>query len=200
MKKLSTNLTAAVITLGLTALPTVAFAHTEVIGSTPAAESTVENGKVVDIDIEFGEALMQAPDGAGSEIQITSDADGTEQAVGCIVTDGAHLTAKAVLTTSGPATVTWRAVADDGHPVSDSFTINVAESDGSEAEDLMAACPQMLMANNVGGVAEDSDAKNTDSSGGLLGLGVGIFFIVIFSVIGGIQAKRRMDKEDRENK
>ena len=200
MKNLSKAALAAVIAVSGALAPVAAFAHADVVATTPSADSTVDAGTIADIDIEFGEDLLQSPDGSGNEIQVVSDVDGTVQTVGCVTVTGAHLTAKFAPVTDGPATVTWRAVADDGHPLTESFKINISNPNSVDAADLSDLCVMPIAYNTMaGGEAKDAVAKN-DGSGSLLGLGVGIVFIVIFSVIGGIQAKRRMDKEAKENK
>lgn len=200
MKNLSKAALAAVIAVSGALAPVAAFAHADVVSTTPSADSTVDAGTIADIDIEFGEDLLQSPDGSGNEIQVVSDVDGTVQTVGCVTVTGAHLTAKFAPVTDGPATVTWRAVADDGHPLTESFKINISNPNSVDAADLSDLCVMPIAYNTMaGGEAKDAVSKN-DGSGSLLGLGVGIVFIVIFSVIGGIQAKRRMDKEAKENK
>jgi hypothetical protein len=53
---------------------------------------------------------------------------------------------------------------------------------------------------DVTATATDATKTTNDGTGGLLGLGVGVAFIVVFAVIGGLQTKRRLDKEARKNK
>ncbi len=197
MNKLTRFFAAGIIVVATSMAPTASFAHADVVSSNPAAGSTVQAGNI-DIDIEFNEDLLQSPDSSGSEIQIVDNTTKELVTVDCVRVDGAHLIARAALFANGPVTLTWRTVADDGHPISEKYDFNVTNPDGlNKGTGSLCGIEKM----DVVATAPAKDAgKGNDSSGGLLGLGVGVAFIVVFSVIGGIQTKRRLDKEARKNK
>ncbi|MCX8529312.1 MAG: copper resistance protein CopC [Rhodoluna sp.] len=197
MNKLTRLIAAGIIVVATSFTPTASFAHAEVVSSTPAAGSTVEAG-YVDIDIEFNEDLLQSPDSSGSEIQIVDNTTKELVTVDCVRVDGAHLIARAALFSNGPVKLTWRTVSDDGHAMSESYDFNVTNPDGlNQGTGSMCAVEKM---NVIAPAPASDDTKRNDSSGGLLGLGVGVAFIVVFAVIGGIQTKRRLDKEASKNK
>ena len=156
--------------------PTASFAHAEVVSSNPAAGSTVQAGNV-DIDIEFNEDLLQSPDSAGSEIQIVDNTTKERVNVDCVRVDGAHLIARAALFANGPVTLTWRTVADDGHPISESYDFTVTNPDGlNQGTGSLCGIEKM----DVVSPTPASDAsKGNNSNGGLIGLGVGLIHVCV---------------------
>lgn len=212
MNKLTRLIASSALVFAGALIPAASFAHSEVVSVTPTPGSTVDAGDI-NIDVEFNEDLMQDANSAGSEIKVVNSATGEDISAGCVYVEGAHLHARMVGYVDGPVTVTWRTVADDGHPVSESFEFTVSNPKGMIRTDMNDFCEagrtyaegtdlgDMYRTNVVPApTASADDTKGNDSSGGLLGLGVGVAFIVVFSVIGGLQAKRRMDKEARKNR
>ncbi|MEY4452720.1 MAG: hypothetical protein RIT51_398 [Actinomycetota bacterium] len=191
---------AGLVTFAATLAPSASFAHTEIVSTNPTPDSVVEAG-VIELDMEFAEALLESPDSSGSEVKITS-ANGDAILVDCVYVEGPNLRAKAVLDTEGEMTLTWRTVGEDGHAISDSFNFSVANTSGFVAGDTANLCePRTDYAVNGAGepTAEPLAGAASDNSG-LIGLGLGILFVLVFSVIGGIQAKRRQDKDIRANR
>jgi methionine-rich copper-binding protein CopC len=106
-----------------------AQAHDELLGSDPAAGSTVE-GLPDALTLTFSGAI--APDAGASEVQVTD-------AAGTTLTDGAPTAQDNVLTqplaaeglggeASGAITVLWKVVSSDGHPISGEFSFAVTEA------------------------------------------------------------------------
>lgn len=191
---------AALVAMATTFAPSASFAHTEIVSTNPSPDSVVEAG-VIQLDMEFAEALLESPNSSGSEVKITAE-NGEEILVDCVYVEGPNLRAKAVLDTEGEMTLTWRTVGEDGHAISDSFNFSVTNTDGFVAGDTANLCePRSDYSVNGAGepTAEPLAGASSDNSG-LVGLGLGILFILVFSVIGGIQAKRRQDKEIRANR
>lgn len=114
MKPLRILLTAVFVALGPIASVT---AHTELLSSSPTEGTTLRVGQP--IELTFSEAPLLA----GSSISLV-DQDGQQ-----IQTTTPHLNGTVMsidwpeAVTAGPLDVNWRAVADDGHVVSGSFTI-----------------------------------------------------------------------------
>lgn len=190
----------ALVALSTTFAPSASFAHTEIVSTNPSPDSVVEAG-VIQLDMEFAEALLESPNSSGSEVKITAE-NGDEIVVDCVYVDGPNLRAKAVLDTEGEMTLTWRTVGEDGHAISDSFNFSVSNTNGFVAGDTANLCePRSDYSVNGAGepTAEPLAGASSDNSG-LVGLGLGILFILVFSVIGGIQAKRRQDKDIRANR
>ena len=212
MNKFSRLIATASLVLASALAPSASFAHSDIVSTTPAAGSTVEAG-TVDIVVEFNEDLLQDANSAGSEIKVVETSTGNELMAGCVYVEGSRLHARAALDVDGGVTVTWRTVADDGHPVSESYEFNVSNPDGIALTDPVGFCEggrtyaegtdiSLMYQTKVDIAPQPTPTSTTsnDSSGGLLGLGVGIAFIVVFAVIGGLQTKRRLDKEARKNR
>jgi methionine-rich copper-binding protein CopC len=202
MNKIARIFAAAAIAIGLASLPTASFAHTEVVSATPAPDSTVDADNFFMIDLEFGEDLLQTAGETGSAIKLVSDSTGQELHVDCLYVEGAHLMAQAALYESGPVTLTWRTVGDDGHPISDSYKFNVTGSQDAPKDYVGYCTSGRAYADNSAAqnTAPTTDSTSSGNSGnGLIGLGVGVVIIIGFSVFGGIKAKRRMDEEANRN-
>jgi copper resistance protein C len=111
-------------TLGLLAAgTTVAQAHDELVGSTPAPGATLDAAPS-DVELEFSGQIQEL----GTEVLVTGD-DGTTVSEGPAQVDGT--TVVQPLTADLPAggyTVDWRATSADGHPLSDRFTFTVTAS------------------------------------------------------------------------
>lgn len=185
-------LTTALIAVSALVSPTASFAHDELVSSSPAAGTTVEAGEV-DIDIEFGEAIMEAKDGAGTEILIVDDTTNEVLPVDCITVDGSHIYASASLYVNGPVTLTWRTVSQDGHPISESYGFTVTNPEGLQRGEVSPCL--MAQSNMVADGEPRATTSGTDT--GLIGLGIGIAIIIGFSILGALKIKRREDKEDR---
>lgn len=201
MKRIFTAIAALTLVLaGLGATP--ALAHTEVVSTTPA-EATTVNAGVIPIEITFAEDLLQSEDSAGSDIMI-QDANGDNVAVLCATVDGPRLHAEAEIAVAGTATVSWRTVGDDGHPISGSYTFEVANEDGYEAGDSVTDCPSHLgltpMPTAIGTdvMADDKSAESGDVSI-WVGFGIAVLIIFAFAVIGAIRTRRQDDRRAREN-
>jgi methionine-rich copper-binding protein CopC len=192
MNKLTRIILIALIATFSAVAPTASFAHDELVSSSPAAGSMVEAGDIA-IDIEFGEALMEDTDTAGTEILIVDDTTNEVLPVDCITVEGNHIYATAGLYVEGPVKLTWRTVAEDGHPISESYGFTVTNPEGLTAGEG-SLCG--IERNNVV-VDSEPGSKTTGPDSGLIGLGIGIALIIGFSILGALKIKRREDKEDR---
>lgn len=191
MNKLTRILTIALFATFSALAPTASFAHDELVSSSPAAGSTVEAGDVA-IAIEFGETLMESADSAGTEILIVDDTTNEVLPVDCISVEGNHIYATAGLYIEGPVTLTWRTVAQDGHPISESYGFTVTNPQGL-TPDEGSLCA--IERNNM--IVDKEPVAATGPDNALIGLGIGIALIIGFSILGALKIKRREDKEDR---
>ena len=98
-----------------------ASAHDELIGSDPAADSSIDAlpGKLT---LTFSAAI--ATDAGASEVQVT-DAEGRVLAEVAPVAQDNTLTQPLSGEASGAVTVLWKVVSSDGHPISGEFTFTV---------------------------------------------------------------------------
>lgn len=114
---------AFLVALAVLVLPAApASAHDELLGSDPAADSTV-NGLPAQISFTFSGAI--ATDEGASEVSVT-DAAGTEFADGAPTAQDNVLTQPLAGAASGELTVLWKAVSSDGHPISGEFAFTVS--------------------------------------------------------------------------
>ena len=191
MNKLTRILTIALFATLSAVAPTASFAHDELVSSSPAAGSTVEAGDVA-IAIEFNETLMQSTDSAGTEILIVDDTTNEVLPVDCISVEGNHIYATAGLYVEGPVTLTWRTVAQDGHPISESYGFTVTNPQGlTPGEGSLCGIERSDM------IVDKEPVATTGPDSALVGLGIGIALIIGFSILGALKIKRREDKEDR---
>lgn len=117
----------AAVVLGV-AVP--ASAHDVLIGSNPAADSSIEQ-LPESFSITMNEPLLDlAGDASGFAIQVI-DAEGAYYGDGCLAIDDATLAMGATLGEPGSYTFRWQAVSQDGHPVSGEFTFTWTGADAT---------------------------------------------------------------------
>lgn len=177
-----------------------AYAHDELIGSSPAAGSEVAQ-LPDEITLTFSGVLL---DEAGTTQVVVTDASGTDLTDGDPTLDGTKLTQPlAAGIASGIVTVTWRVVSSDGHPVSDQFTFTVAggadttptESSPAEASPAATATP----APTGTAPAPTGTAPPADDEGGSpavwIGAGVAILAALVAVFAATAAAKRRRSED-----
>ena len=112
-------LAAVLLVFGAILLPaSPAHAHDELVGSDPAADSTVE-ALPAQLTLTFSDTI--ATDEGASEVQVT-DAAGTSLVAGAPAAQDTVLTQPLQGAASGVITVLWKVVSSDGHPTSGQFT------------------------------------------------------------------------------
>ena len=127
-QEVHTRLRVSAVLIGLFAVIGIVFAgapawaHDELIGSSPAAGSEVD-ALPTEITLTFSGVLL---DEAGATQIVVTDASGADITGGDPVLDGTKVTQPLAATPApGVVTVVWRVVSSDGHPVSDQFTFTV---------------------------------------------------------------------------
>ncbi|MGY1700336.1 copper resistance CopC family protein [Geodermatophilus sp. SYSU D00766] len=112
-------LATVVLVLGLLlAAPGTASAHTGLRTTEPAADTSVTAAPQA-VTLTFSASVL------GGEVTVTGP-DGAPVGSGPVAHDGAVLTAPVALTAAGRHTVTWSAVADDGHALDGTFAFDFA--------------------------------------------------------------------------
>ena len=199
----ATALLALIVGFALTLVASPAFAHDELIGSSPAAGSEVD-ALPAEITLTFSGVLI---DGAGTTQIVVTDASGADITGGDPVLDGTKVTQPlAASAAPGLVTVVWRVVSSDGHPVSDQFTFTVA--DGSGASPEASASASSPAATSSAAVAPTGTAPSPTESapaddagdGGMspavwIGAGVAIFAALIAVFTATSAAKRRRTED-----
>ena len=119
MRRLVVVLALLICVMGATA--TAASAHTELLKSNPADGSTLSSVPAV-ITLTFNEPVLDQ----GASI-VAKAADGTAIRLDAVTVADAEVGATWPQTAGeGRYTISWRAVADDGHPVTGSFVFTIA--------------------------------------------------------------------------
>ncbi|MFM5904979.1 MAG: copper resistance protein CopC [Micrococcales bacterium] len=210
MNKTLRGLTVAALALSTLALnPLGAWAHDEVEGTNPKSQTTVAAG-VFDVSVTFGEDIMAIPDGVGNAIVVSgpgTDGD-TVWSNGCSTVDGSVLSTPVDLDKPGTYRVVWRAVSSDGHANEGSFSFTLENKTGYQSSGLVEVTPECQAAQdeplvapapnpNAAGVGQATDINEKADTGmdpNLIGLFVGIAFVVVGSVAGALVTDRRNRK------
>lgn len=168
----------------LVAAPSAAFAHDELIGSTPASDEIVETAPT-QIDLRFSANPLE---GAGATEVVVVSPSGTEVQQGDPVLDrNGVIQELSGADERGTYTVLWRIVSSDGHPISGELLFSVGET--SEPADIPAA----------GGSGDDTDGATTDSAGADLTAIWIILGIVVAGLGGTLVAVLMMRARGRNN-
>jgi methionine-rich copper-binding protein CopC len=123
-----TALSVVLATLVISAA-SASYAHTDTFNTSPANGDSVTAG-VQQIAVEFNDKILDLAD--SSEIVITGPNDQAVE-VSCIAVEAKSLTVDAMIPAEGNYKVTWRTVAEDGHPISGKFSFAAT---GSSDEDF----------------------------------------------------------------
>ena len=118
------NLFIALAVAMLMALPVKpAFAHTEIDITTPDSGESVVGGEQL-ISVSFTDKILNL---ANSTEIVVTDSSGTAVKTDCSGVEEQSIYTNAFLATAGEYEVTWRTVAEDGHPISGKFNFTVSE-------------------------------------------------------------------------
>jgi copper resistance protein C len=114
--------------------PVAASAHSELVGSTPGEDATV-NRAVTSIRLTFESAI----DPGLADVVVVGDDDGN-RSTGEVGVRGAVVTVPVTaLDVAGRYEVSYRVVSTDGHPVTDHFRFEVSQHGARAARALTAA-------------------------------------------------------------
>lgn len=165
------------------AAPSAAFAHDELIGSTPSNGEIVEVGPT-EIDLRYSANPLE---GAGATEVLVISPSGAEVQQGDPVLDrNGVIQELSGADERGTYTVVWRIVSSDGHPISGELTFSVGEP--SEPAGLPTA-------GGAGGETDtDTDAGGVDVTAiwiivGIVAIGLGGALVGVLMV----RARRRND-------
>jgi len=145
------------------AVPTNAFAHGEMVQSSPAADSNVLTAPA-EVSIEFDSKLQTIGDANINLITVT-DNQGQIISSPLSVVEGAKISTRLQLTDiTGLVLVHYRIVSEDGHPVEGDYSFTVGEN------------PIMISAQGKESVESKNDLSL--NTGGI----VLVIFLIIFAV------------------
>ena len=182
MSALKKVLTALTIILLMAATGQTANAHTESNSSSPSNGETVTGGEQL-ISITFADNIVELAD--SSEIVVV-DADGNVAQTDCSGIEKKMIYTNAFLPSKGEYQVTWRTVAEDGHPISGKFSFQVsadAETEYSKpacATDTPEPTPKVIAAPPVKNVVQPE--SNLSLPIALVALAIGTILAIMWLV------------------
>ena len=106
-----------------------AGAHTKVDKTSPAEGETVTAGEVT-LEVSFTDKILDLAN--SSEIVLKGESESIS-GVGCISVTERGIKAEAFVGTAGTYKVSWRTVAEDGHPIDGDFSFTVTGSSKAES-------------------------------------------------------------------
>jgi len=182
-----------------------AFAHDEIVSTTPVADSKVAPGELK-LAVVFNEDVMNIPPHQGVSFSVT-DPNGEPTLLDCVEINGAEINSAFLAETTGTYTIDWRSVSNDGHANSGTYSFEVA--DGAKAGEAPApdsACAAKAIAATSDATEKDlttytPTAAATDSGSKLdpiAGLGMGIGLFVVLSVLGALAAELQKRRRARK--
>lgn len=167
------------------AAPSAAFAHDELIGSTPDDGAIVETGPG-EIDLRFSANPLE---GDGATEVLVIDPSGAEVQQGDPILDRNGVIQELSGTDErGTYTVVWRIVSSDGHPISGELTFSVGET-SVPADIPTATDPDANDATDAGSDAGGFDLTPIWVVVGVVAVGLGGAVVAILMA----RARRRND-------
>ena len=177
------------LSLALT-FATPARAHTNVDKTSPAEGQTVSAGAVT-LEVKFTDKILDLAN--SSEIVLKGE-NGSISGIGCISVTDRGITAEAFVGTAGAYKVSWRTVAEDGHPIEGSFSFTVtgtSEDDSLTCKDGVTVSLPKETEPTVIAPAPKDEASDAGAIYNYL-IGGGLVAIVIALV--GILRRRKTTK------
>ena len=153
------------------AMPTIAFAHGQMVQVSPAANSNVITAPT-EVSIEFDGKLQIIGNANVNSIEVT-DSQGQIISSLTAVVEGNKISTKLQVTDiTGLISVSYRIVSEDGHPVEGEYSFTVGET------------PVAISA--YGEEASEEEVETAEENGGnLLVKGVGILILIgiVFGIV-----------------
>lgn len=171
-----------------------AFAHNELIETTPAGGETVQAG-LIPITLSFSEEPLDLGYGEGNLIAIADAKTGEQLGAACAEIVGTELTTTVDIATPGEYKILYKTASDDGHIATGDFLITVVND-----TNYQTSIPGNSCVDENGTIINASDQEplsvKASSVGALEGLFIGIGFIVLGTVVSAILITRKQKRED----
>lgn len=147
--------TVIVAAVGLAALSTgPALAHAELVGSSPAADSSVSN--VTEVSITAGEELLDIGANSAGFVMVVTDSTGLYYGDGCVSVTGDTASMPVSISAAGDYSVAYRVVSNDGHPVEGQFAFTFTGDEKADQGVAYSEVPECGIAQTPVAV-DDSD-------------------------------------------
>jgi methionine-rich copper-binding protein CopC len=155
-------ITVLVTSLGLAVLSAgPAFAHAELVGSSPAADSRVAD--VTEVSITAGEELLDIGENAEGFMMTVTDSNGLFYGDGCVSVDGDTASMPVALAAAGDYIVDYRVVSNDGHPVEGQFAFTFTGDENAEQSVAYSEMPECGVAQTPVAVDDSDEPANGES-------------------------------------
>lgn len=161
-----------------------ASAHNVVVGTSPAAGSTVTEPPD-SVDVTFDDVVLDLSAEGSSTVITVTDADGTDYATGCPTMQDRTVSVPVALGEGGEYTVDWRIVSADGHPTSGEFSFTYEPPAGAEAAAPAADASPCAPAGAAGEGEAAGAAAGTADAGDTAG-GDASELVVVLGIAGGV--------------
>lgn len=119
-----------------------AWAHTEIDHTTPSDGASVEAG-IQTLEVFFTDQILNLAD---SSEMVILDSNGVAVPSTCIQVEDQKISANVLIKDAGHFDVTWRTVAEDGHPISGKFSF---EATGTSDITTFEACADQASSGTV---------------------------------------------------
>jgi methionine-rich copper-binding protein CopC len=153
---------------------TPASAHNALAGSTPAAGSTLTTAPT-SVTLTFEEPPLSS----GMAVVVTAPDKSRVSPDSPVLTGSDVVTPLAPLTASGTYSVAWRVVADDGHPVTGTFTFTL---DLGAATSVSPSATASATSSAVGTVATTTDGSSSSTPVGWIVAGAVALAVLVGAV------------------
>jgi methionine-rich copper-binding protein CopC len=153
-----------------------ASAHNALAGSTPAAGSTLTTAPT-SVTLHFEEPPLSS----GMAVAVTAPDTSLVSADRPVLTGSDVVAPLAPLTASGTYSVAWRVVADDGHPVTGTFTFTVDL--GAAAASAPPSATSSATSSAAGTVATTTDGSSSSAPVGAIVAGAVALAVVVGAVV-----------------
>lgn len=180
----------ALLICGLFFAVSPAFAHSNLVSSTPLADSTVEAGPIR-INLTFDEEPLDLPFGQGNLIAIADAKTGEQLGPACAIISGKSLSTVANIDNPGEYKILWRIASDDGHINQGEYQIKVENNSNYSTDKPGNQCFDEY---GIELKIEDQEplSKKIEQNSGLLeGFLWGLGFILAGSAMGAFFVKKR---------
>ena len=190
IRRIALSVLASLTAAFLIALP--AQAHTQLVGVDPAEGATVEAGDVV--TLTFSSALLDL----GAEASVT-DSTGTVTAAAVDLSQAGTLIVTIPEVAAGDATLSWRIVAEDGHPIEGTLAYVAAAPPAPEpsepSEEPTASASAAPVVTDIAATATPSPAPSGESGDANSGVSVAVWVAIAVALaaalFGTMTAARR---------
>ena len=184
----------AALTAAIAVVPAIpAFAHSELLETTPAAGSKLSEPPT-QVQLVFGENVQQQ---GGAIVVQAGDGSRVEEADTFASEANVATVQLAKSAPAGTYTVNFRVVSADGHVVSDTFSYRVTSSTSSAPTPSGPATTSSAAASSDSSpVAGTTDAEEGSGSSAIWVLGLGAIGLVLVAAMIAVVVRGRRDSTD----